>query len=389
MEYQILLCCITPFENHDLIDESSIRKVFEKYVGVKNIKIFRREKQIKAFVEIDGTAIETCFKKIHLKKCDIGKITLYVSNKTHVVFGNKKRNKDSYSNNILNHNPPDNINKATYIKNKKMNTPDHIIKDNDKNMNMNTQIDSTNIKLQNIDKNYDKDLVDKKNNLFYLRNKCQNYLYKDHNNESNNGSNNVSNVLIVECINIKKVNCLMLMNIFGCFGNVTKILLNTKLKCAFIELEDSEYISICIRCLDNIRFFGNNIKVKYYCHNLVSLDNLEKDEDSDFQYLRGHYKYFRFKKGINEEITKPSSILYITSLASKFTPQMLCGIISKLHEPNKMVRIKKENIKHDLYIISFDKIFQAIEVLSMFYNKKVNEKLLKISFANIDINQFN
>lgn len=399
MDKKIILCCVNPIANSDNIDELSIYQIFKDHAIVKNVKIFSRDVQVKAFVEIDAESVDKCIKTLHFQNSEIGKLKVYVSHKDNITFDKDLK---TIFNELLYRNDP-NSHKQSYngkgseintISNKKP-VCDYV---NGSHMSK-PKFSQESESIENLEEIFDKNLfIDYKNirSVTDVNSKLPDMikyypvsLENIHTvNPSHANEQEISKVLIVNRINTDKVNCLMLMNLFGCFGNVKKVLLNIKASFALIEMESTDHSILATTHLNGVPLFGNTIKVKCSKYNTVSLKSLEKEQNPDIQFLRGHYKYFRYKEGLQIKVNKPSTVLHITSLSSQFTPYLLCQLLSQLHEPSKIVKLSKSGNTSDMYLVEFDEISQAVEILSVLHNRKVDGKLMKISFSHTDINEF-
>ena len=401
METKILLCCVNPTVDIQTIDELSIYEIFKPHAVVKNVKIFSRDVLVKAFVEVDEESAESCVEKTHMRSCPFGKMKVYISHKDNITFdkdlqtiisesGHKKTStshvESQHHKNSEAHSLSHRFHKTNEVK--------------DMSKKSNLKFSNVSQSFENLDEIFEDDMyIDYKNiksvtdinarlpdliKYYPVSLENINTMKSLHNKELE-----CSKVLIVNRINTDKVNCLMLMNLFGCYGNVKKILLNIKGSFALVEMETEEHATSAIKHLNNTLFFGNTIKVKCSKYNTVSLKSLEKEQNPDVQYLRGHYKYFRFKEGLQIKVNKPSNILHITSLSEKFTPYLLCQMLTQIHEPNKIVKLNKNNSASNMYLVEFETVNQATEILSVLHNKKVDGKLMKISFSHTDISEIN
>lgn len=397
MENKILLCCVNPISDPDDVDELSIYQLFKEHAVVKNVKIFSRDVQIKAFVDVDKESVDQCIQNLHLQNTIIGKLKVYVSHKDNITFDkdlqtiiSESSHKQERSYKISRHEKNSDINSIGHNKYDAENAKgSHLSKH---------KLPLAAESFENLDEIFDRHLIADYNIRSVtdidsrLPDMIKYYpvsLENIHSVKSNLSKEaDVSKVVILNRINAEKVNCLMLMNLFGCFGNVKKVLLNIKASFALIEMESPEHAVLTTRYLNNIQYFGSAIKVKCSKYNSVSLKTLEKEHNPDIQFLRGHYKYFRYKEGLQIKVNKPSAVLHITSLSAEFTPYLLCQLLSQLHEPSKIVKLSKNGSTSEMYLVEFDQVNQAIEVLSTLHNKKVDGKLMKISFSHTDINEF-
>lgn len=401
METKILLCCLNPTIDINMVDEMSIYEIFKEYAVVKNVKIFSRDVLIKAFVEVESEFVEPCIEKTHLHGCPLGKLKVYLSHKDNITF-------DKDLNTIISESAHGMTTTSQMNSQNFQNSDAHSFSYQNRNSNYlidkskKSKIRFSNAlqSFENLDEVFEEDVnIDYKNIKSVTNINDRQYdmikyypvsLENIHTiNSFQFKQNESSKVLIINRIKGCQVNCQMLMNIFGCFGNVKKVLLNTKANFALVEMEDSEQTIEAIKHLNNIMFFGNSIKVKCSKYSTVSLKTVEKEQNPDIQFLRGHYKYFRYKEESQIKINKPSNLLHVTSLSEKFNPYLLCQLLSQIHEPSKIVRLDKNSSTSNAYLVEFESANQAIEVLSVLHNKKVDGKVMKISFSDTDVGDIN
>lgn len=391
MEYQIILGCINPIDNQK-INELSIYQIFSQHTTVRNIKIFSRCNTYKAFIEIDKSSVEKCINALHMEESAIGILKVYKSYKDNINFdkdlqqllaqcSNDKKINNQQNLSIVNKlNQDDNSYKSCIENNferpkysnlfcKEFRGSEKIIEgignpyNSEKNNNHNTSSE----------------------NISYTLNKYQN-IFSTVANTSNfvpldSGDCINYHVIMIKNINIDRINCQMLINIFGCFGNVKAVLLNHYPAYGLIEMEDAKQVNKAIKNLNHISFFGKEIlidtfncqSVTEFFFNAITNDNVE--------FMKGKDKYFRYRKALSIKINKPSKILHITSLPQEYTNYRLYQLLSELHEPLLIVKLDKTGTNSNMFLAEFEDISQALEIISVFHNKKIENKLLKLSFS--------
>lgn len=401
METKILLCCLNPSVDPQTIDELSVYEIFKEHAVVKNVKVFSRDVLIKAFVEVDADSVEQAIRKTHMQTFSVGKLKVYESHKENITFDkdlatiiSESLQRQTSTSRLHSHHLHGSEAVSHSFK-----LP-RIADLKDESMKSGFRFSNVSRSFENLEEVFDENMyIDYKNirSVTNIHSKMpdmikyypisleniQNLKSEDHKEPES------SKVLIVNRINTSKINCHILMNIFGCFGNVKKVLLNLKASFALVEMEYHDHASIAIKYLNNQPFFGGNIKVKSSKYNTVSLKTVEKDQNPDIQFLRGHYKYFRYKEGLQIKVNKPSAILHVTSLCEKFTSYLLCQLLSQIHEPSKIVKLSKTGTTSDMYLVEFENVDQAMEVLTVLHNKKIEGKLMKISFSHTDVSEIN
>ena len=87
MKNQILLVCLTPTMPLKSINEYMLYQIFHPKLQVKNVRIFSRDKFIKAFVLVESNPdIEQVVEDFHQKQLNVGWLKVYVSHKQYVAF---------------------------------------------------------------------------------------------------------------------------------------------------------------------------------------------------------------------------------------------------------------------------------------------------------------
>lgn len=408
MKYPILLCCLNSSDKSVNVDEYTFYQIFSPQAVVKNIKIFKHNEQIKAFVQVeDESTLNRLIDNFHQKHLNIGRLKVFPSHKKFVAFDKSLKSilsekakflsvsretiespefkpespKNHYIANSL-ANKFSQKTKSDVLENKKFyNFPQNsegnvgylhsqpYFKYNDlKNSPKATKIDSLVSKnsekipaSKNIDKNINL-ILQAKTNF-----KC--------------------NLLKLENIDVEVITCQMLLNLFGCFGNILRLAIHCDLNFAIAEFEDEEQAELTLTYINGLSFFGNTLKLAY-SNDRYLLDEAESKPTNELKFIKGFYKYFRYKPGLHIKVNKPSRLLHFTSLAPNITESALCQLIYQIHEPIKILKLGKKGTDSDMYLIEFKHLFQSLEVLSILHNKKVEGKLLKISFSHTKIDKY-
>lgn len=190
-------------------------------------------------------------------------------------------------------------------------------------------------------------------------------------------------VLIINRINIEKLNCKMMMNLFGCFGNVKKIILNKKNSYCLVEMENNHQANLCLKSLKKLKFFENDIRIKISNYPFLNLKSLEKDQPPNVEFFYGHKRFFRYKNNLHIKVNPPSNQLHITSISKEINCFFLYELISQINEPEKIIRLKKKGSTNSpMFLVFFGSVGESMEVLSVIHNENLNGKILKVSFSH-------
>ena len=195
-----------------------------------------------------------------------------------------------------------------------------------------------------------------------------------------------SRVLFVENLSPEvcpKLRPKFLANVFGCFGNVTAVLLNPSLEQALVEFQDEAQAESALRSLASIVFFGSSFKMSYSDLDTLSADSLTAHTDG--QFFQNDPKAFRYTPDHSIRVNEPSAMLHVTGVPEAVSPLILFELVGQLHEPVKMAQLKRNSKGFRMFLLQFETIEQSLEVLAVMHNKQINEKFVKISFSHAKI----
>jgi RNA recognition motif-containing protein len=405
MESNVLLCCVWPTEECRFISNEMLGEVFSAYGNIVEIAIFCRKVMIKAFIEYDSSASVTSalekLREVHLPS--LGKLKVFKSTK----FSIRKRTQNKTGENPLDGNDSftslveqfdqDFVDRSKQSKNsqKQLTHPDslrsyghfrfmpsiasiHSLEDF-----ISVNQDSTN-RFRHISH---------PDVLHFTDTVSQGDVCNSHSFGTLMFTNNPEHskqldkdqhlkVLMVNRLNVKKVKCQYLINLFGCFGNITKVLMNKENSYALVEFETHSSAVTAIEHLKNLTFFENSLKIKLSKYSSLNFKTLEREENDKLDYLYGHSKFHRYKNGLSIKVNPPSNKLHFTSVPREVDAVILFEIIRQIHEPDQIVQLARSGLNSLMFLVEFKQIFHAIEVLAVLHNKQVNDKNLKVSFSH-------
>lgn len=400
MKNQILLACLTPTIPLDSINEYMLYQIFNPQLAVKNVRIFSRHKFIKAFVLVQSTPdIERTVEEFHQKQLNIGWLKVYVSHKQYVAFdltieeilamadGGKVKQSIDKTTAQTNKSIPNNQLSSIQTSHKAVIT--HKSLDMElvekqraiKEKMPKTAKDIT--KKANIYFNYN-DLGKKKSPLLRFSHDVE--VKKEEQVRASKESHfkdykEDRAQLRVDGVNIEKVDCIALINLFGCFGNVQWCLIDKKDKYAIIEMENRNQIDFSIKCTDELFFFDKRISVsKVPSNQTVKIESKAKRKTLFFR--ENDAKYYRFKDELTIKVNKPSKTLHVTNLSEEVSVADLLEILSSIHEPEEIFKLNRKGKTSPMFLVNFDELWKSVEVLSALHNKRFAGKLLKISFSH-------
>lgn len=393
---KIILCCITPTVLKEEINEDSLYDIFKIYGVVEKILIFEKNVLVKAFIEMEKyISIPKILEELDDAQYNIGKINAYLSKKSFlkaVPFMRNKKNGFSNKNESDKGRDSDSFcneeqDKVNFNENFNNNL---FIGRNFNGFNNKNGVSYDSFGDINLDQRYffHKQISNHQFNTFQNFGRMNNFKNINSLSSFDNFSKfekkkEKGKVLIVNRINIEKLNCKMIMNLFGCFGNVKKIILNKKNSYCLVEMENKHQASLCLKLLKKLKFFDTEIRIKISNYPFLNLKSLEKDQPINIEYLYGHKRYFRYKNNLNIKVNPPSNQLHITSISKEINSLYLYELISQINEPEKIIRLKKKGSTNSpMFLVFFDNIGSSMEVLSVIHNENLNGKILKVSFSH-------
>ena len=350
MNPSILLCCVHPFSPTEEISNQKVFKLISKFGKVNDLVMFTKGKTWKFFVEMasetDLEAVLSSLRKVSLK---IGKVNVYKSNKK------KLKKHKTY---IV-----PKIKKETYKKNSFVLTSDS----NSENDFFNIYLKSSIFKISK-DHFLQEEIYDE--NQFLDANTNLNDISK------------VNKIIFLKLDNVETVNCQILLNVFGCFGNIKKLFFNKIEKFCLIEFQTVKQAEMAFKNLENLFLFQNLLKLALLPFSALNSSFILQFQNKNKILMQGHYKYYRYKKGLNIKINPPSNILHLTSISKKLCPIILYEIINNINTAVKIIKLGKKGTNSNMFLVCFENIEKSMEVLSVLHNKKIDKKILKVSFSH-------
>lgn len=383
MKGKILVCSINPASPKIQIDEALFLNLFDQVVPVNNIRIFGRDRVVQAFIEVlsekDG---QKAIQALHKKKLNIGKTKVYFSHKTNITF-DRSLNESLRS-------------KRQHVKALNMESR---FKESSSNKSNSDEGNKTVVRQlsswKNKEKQNEKKSKNQKNNIGYQT-------YKDYTNgkkqslQSSFDSIDMSdsgfksfgvigkpietNILQISPIDTNYVSCITLLNIFSNFGNVSEVAINIESRTAFLKFEYQQQVETCISYLNGVRLFGTKLTMSKSFKNKIFNSQLLNDKEL-FKYKKNKPKFFRFKEGQANMMNKPSNTILVSNLVPQMNAVVLCNLLSKIHEPRKLIKFSKKGSRKENYLIEFETVPEAIDVLALLHNKKINNQFLQIEFS--------
>lgn len=194
-------------------------------------------------------------------------------------------------------------------------------------------------------------------------------------------SNHEEKVLLLQKITSLRFTTKAIANVFGCFGNVVKVLLNRKSNFALIEFENSQQAIHCLKSLDGERVFGNFMKLRVSKYSWLCFKGLLKDPNPDIEFKTELRKHHRYRTGLGIKPNPPSCFLHLTSVPDSLGTELIKELLGQYVMPTKVTLLNKRGINSKMYLLEFPKKEDGFEIIAELHNFQVDEKILKFSFS--------
>lgn len=396
-----LLCCLNPIEEVNKITELTFYTLINHVVPVKNIKLICNYGQAKAFVQVENQlAADFVIREINGKSYGQGTIKIFLSNKRYVAFDQplEKVLEDAhckeYKLEITNinvvsssnrgdmcDNSSPNINEESY--DSECNEDLHIFAQEDFSQKIDPKRDIS-LKLNNkpraqLESNYLKinyqgkfsaDSWATKSSLNTL--KLQTPTEK-----------NKLRIIQIDNVNLDKVSCQMILNVFSNFGNILKLWSIQALHKVFLEYESHKNARRAARATNNMKIFDLEMRLSL-SNEWVTKLFIKHQSSEEIKFVKGTFKFYRYKDMAKKPIKNLSTKLHFTNVSSSITPESLCLMISEIHKPVRIVQGLFKYASKESFIIEFSSLTESVEVLSLFHNRKLDGRKFFVEFIDID-----
>ena len=401
MDPKIILCCINHSTTPEKVTNESLHEIFNVFGNVIDVYIFSKSVQTKAFIKYESSeSLNKAIEVLNNQKTPIGRLKTYISQKTEII---RRPNEQS-----------DNVESFDFVKPEKKNVSqmsklqtlptmsiseqfydNNQVKENLENSGPTTnssperayQIPEFSERLKNVENIGCTGNSPQTELLFEKKHFAVNAILNRTNEDLNSYlpfDNQKSKVLIIQKLDFSFLKPKFIVNLFGCFGNVVQILVNKTVGYSLVEFQTCEQADNAFKSLNNLRFFGVQLKIKFSKYNCLSGKCLTS-ENQDLMFSQSDPKSFRYTPDHSIKVNEPSTLLHVTGIPDSVSPLILFQIVEQIHEPLKIVQLKKNSKGFRMYLLQFENLEQSLEVLSVLHNKQINEKFVKISFSHAKI----
>ena len=189
----------------------------------------------------------------------------------------------------------------------------------------------------------------------------------------------INNCLKVSNLDIRTVSYNMLLNLFNCFGNVTKLMIRKNFDFAVIEFESDKEVQRAIKYTDCIRFCGRVLSVTTY----IDHDNLDSSScmnNKELLLYTNESHDNRFNSNLSATFTPPSRILRFSGLTDPVSRIKLKDTINRIHKPVKVITDFDAKLNCSYFLVEFSFLYESYKVLSILHNTMIDGQKLFIEF---------
>jgi polypyrimidine tract-binding protein 2 len=180
-----------------------------------------------------------------------------------------------------------------------------------------------------------------------------------------------SKVVHVKGLESEEITNEIIASLFSNFGNINKVLFLRKKHTALVEYHDMDSASVAKEMLNNLTFFGSQLKVCYSTYasvaeNLATSNNPEKFKD----VYSPSPKTYRFKEYKKISINPPSKILHLSNIAREvFTDKALTEIFSENATVKKVKLLNLGDEEKCMALIELASLESALACISTLHNR--------------------
>jgi RNA recognition motif-containing protein len=191
--------------------------------------------------------------------------------------------------------------------------------------------------------------------------------------------NKIKNLIDQKCSKVVHVkgleaDCItneIIASLFSNFGNIHKVLYLRKKHTALVEYHDVDSASVSKEMLNNLTFFGSQLKVSYSTYvsvaeNLATSNNPEKFKD----VYSPSPKTYRFKEYKKISINPPSKVLHLSNIAREvFSDKALTEIFSENATVKKVKLLNLGDEEKCMALIELSSLESALACISTLHNR--------------------
>ena len=393
MYTKVLLCCILPHDSIQLnITAVDLKIVFEKYGEVKKVQIFERTPLMKAFIEfseLKGTT--NALSHFSDDKTNFAFLRIYQSKKKFIIPNiqekiqekrMKKQQKmdEQYSNQ----------NQEPFHSNKNLNHPSCFSPISSASVCSWNKTNSSQVPFYFIDTKCNKDnevcRLEEKKESYSPNNLEQKPVVLKWTLSYQNLANVKTTILKITRRSFKGIKTIRLLNLFGFYGGIKKILINLETNQAFVEYADQQDMFIAGYQLKNVRFLGEDLQLSN--SGLSSFDGnfFPKNHKNKIRNVRENAAKARVNQTQYAITLSPTQHLKIENLPNSMSYFLIHSLLTLYQKPVvfRFIQNSQERATKTI-LVRFKTVHQAVEILAKLQCQKINASKLWIAFSNQEI----
>lgn len=180
-----------------------------------------------------------------------------------------------------------------------------------------------------------------------------------------------SRVVNVKGLENGKITNETIASLFSNFGNISKVLFLRKKHTALVEYHDLDSASVAKEMLNNLTFYGNQLKVCYSTYSSVD-DNLAVSNNPEKykEVLTPAVKAHRFKEYKKISINPPSKVLHLSNIAREiYNQKALSEIFSEEGQVKKVRLLSSSDSEKCMALVELDTLENALICISTLHNR--------------------
>lgn len=387
MKLVTILCCINPVHPTEQITEFTFCQMLSPFTKVMNVKIFERGSQIKAFVQVQNKEqADLVIKEVDGKHMNIGKAKVFMSHKKYISFDKSiaqikaeaKTGKTAESR-IFPKEPVEQTNPyaANFFNSFQSNPGNMYIKSKVNQSKVTKSPPQSSVisrEISDSDQSGKRTLTKRKTSSGDMESYSfdQDFVKENRSPDENKHCVRISNV------DFEKVCPKKLLNLFGCFGNVSKLLVQKEQGFTVVLFENKRQVNAAIMYADCIRFFGRILSVESY-EGFNFFELAYQSEDNFELYINNPAEY-RYQLDYEPQIVQPSKYLMLKGLPPDTETSAIEEFLGTIYRPMNIWQEK--GLKNNIftYIAVFKTINEAVMVLSALHNSDFEGYNVTLSF---------
>lgn len=186
-------------------------------------------------------------------------------------------------------------------------------------------------------------------------------------------------VLIIHQATNPKFTARALANVFGIFGNVSKVLINTVARYAMVQMESGAAAEAALLGLDGKRLFGTVLKVRVSHHQSLDVKSLDRANAQEFELLLESPAHQRFPPQTARPGPVSSALLTLQPCPPELTLPHLQTLLSTTTAPLHIQPFSSPK-NGPGYLLKFGDLSECFDAIADLQNLTFNQTPLRLWF---------